>query len=182
MILMLRPAHFVVAFFACSGLGAATLEQLSMDQMALKATSVVRARVTGSYTSTIQSTIYTHYTLQISEVWKGAAANEVLLPGGLSNGIRQSFPGVPDLPVDSEYVLFLWKSSVSGITHLVGLSQGLLSVNHLDDGTVIASRPKIGEMMLDAAGRKVADQPVSMKIADLKSRVRQPNAAAGLAR
>lgn len=179
---MVRPFHLAVALFTCGALSAATLEQLSMDKMALSATAVVRARVTGSYTSTVQSTIYTHYTLQVSEVWKGAAVTEVMLPGGLAGGIRQSFPGVPELAVDSDYILFVWKSPVSGITHLVGLSQGLLRVSRLNDGTVIASRPKIGEMMLDAAGRKVADVPVSMKLTDLKSRVRQPNTATGLAR
>jgi hypothetical protein len=179
---MSRLVQIALVLFACLAVSAATLEQLSMDQMSQSATAIVRARVTGSYTSVIKSTIYTHYNLQVNEIWKGIAATEVMLPGGVSSGKRQSFPGIPELSTGSEYVLFLWTSPSAGITHLVGLAQGLFSLDRQADGTVIAWRPKIGEMMLDAAGRRVADQPVSMKIADMKSRVHQPNTAAGLAR
>jgi hypothetical protein len=179
---MSRLFQFAIFLFACGALCAATLEQLSMDQMSQNATSVVRARVAGSYTSTINSTIYTHYKLHVSEVWKGGSATEVMLPGGSSNGKKQSFPGVPELGIGSEYVLFLWTSSSTGITHLLGLTQGLLNISSQGDGTVVASRPRIGEMMLDAAGRKVTDQAVSMKVTDLKTRVRHPNVAQGVAR
>jgi hypothetical protein len=179
---MLRPIRIIFALLACLGASAATLEQLSMEQMSQGATSIVRARVTDSYTSVINSTIYTHYKLQVSEVWKGSPATEVLLPGGVSGRNRQSFPGIPELRTGPEYVLFLWKAPSTGITHLLGLTQGLFSVGEQADGTVIAFRPKIGEMMLDAAGRKVADQAISMRMADMKTRVRQPNTTAGLPR
>jgi len=162
------------AGFACSG---ATLQQLSMDQMTQNATSIVRARVSGSYTSSISSTIYTHYKLQVSEIWKGVSQNEAMLPGGSAEGYRQSFPGVPELQVGTEYVLFLWKSPATGIIHILGLTQGLFTVSQQTDGTILASRPKSGEMMLDAAGRKVADQAVSMAIGDLRSRVRVASSA-----
>jgi hypothetical protein len=171
-----------VALLSCVAASAATLQQLSLDQMAQSATGIVRARVTGSYTSVVKSTIYTHYKLQVSEVWKGTQAAEVMLPGGVSEGSRQAFPGIPELNSGTEYLMFLWKSSSTGITHLLGLTQGLFNVGQQDDGTVTASRPKIGEMMLDAAGRKVADQGFSMKILDMKSRVRQPGTGAELAR
>jgi hypothetical protein len=179
---MSRPIQIIAAMFACLAAPAATLEQLSIDQMSHSATGIVRARVTGSYTSVISSTIYTHYKLQVTEIWKGNTATEVMLPGGVSGSYRQSFPGIPELRTGPEYVLFLWKSSSTGITHLLGLTQGLFNVGQQADGTAIAFRPKIGEMMLDAAGRKVADQAISMRMADMKTRVRQPNTAVGLAR
>ncbi|HXJ42403.1 MAG TPA: hypothetical protein VNH18_24190 [Bryobacteraceae bacterium] len=150
---------------------AATLEQLSMDQMSQNATSIVRATVAGSYTSILNSTVYTHYKLRVADTWKGVPAGEVMLPGGMAGGIRQSFPGVPQLTVGTEYVLFLWKSS-TGITHLVGLTQGLFEVSRQTDGSSLATRAKIGEMMLDAAGHKVADKAVTMAVTDLKSHVR----------
>lgn len=171
-----------LACWVCPGASAATLEQLSIARMSQSATAIVRARIADSSASVTSATIYTHYKLQVKEVWKGVAADEVMLPGGLADGNRQSFPGVPELSVGSEYVLFLWKSSSTGITHVLGLTQGLFNVSQQSDGSVIAWRPKIGEMMLDAAGRKVADQPVSMKIGDLKTRVRQPGTAVGLSR
>ncbi len=174
---MLSRVQFCVraAFLAVVGTfvaQAATLEKLSMDQLSQNATSIVRATVAGSYTSVINSTVYTHYTLRIAETWKGVAANEVLVPGGTSGDLRQVFPGVPQLAAGSEYVLFLWKSSATGITHLVGLSQGLFQVDRQQDGSALATRAKIGEMMLDASGKKVADSAVTMVLTDMRSRVR----------
>src|SRR5262249_14757498 len=102
--------------------------------------------------------------------WKGFAASEVMVPGGIANGYRQTFPGVPQLQAGTEYVLFLWTSS-AGITHLVGLSQGIFNVSQLTDGTLQVSRPQIGENMLDAKGKKVIARAVEMQLADMKSRV-----------
>jgi hypothetical protein len=150
---------------------AATLEQLSLDQMTQSATSIVRARVTGSSASLTGSTIYTHYKLQVTELWKGFGAQEVMIPGGTASGLRQSFPGMPDLQIGSEYVLFLWTSASTGITHLVGLNQGLFTVTQLSDGSLQVSRTAVSENMFDASGRPVKDQPVQMRLSDMKSRV-----------
>ncbi len=168
-----------IALFArCAD--AATLQQLSMDQMSQSATSIVRASVTGSYTSVINSTIYTHYKLQVRETWKGSSAVEVLLPGGVANGLRQAFPGVPALSVGSEYVLFLWKSSSTGIVHVIGLTQGIYNVSGQADGSTVAWRPKIGEMMLDSAGKRVADQAVSIDLNAMRLQVRKTLGTAGI--
>jgi len=150
---------------------AATLQQLSMDQMTQDATAIVRARVTGSSANFTGSTIYTHYKLQVSESWKGTPQTEVMLPGGVAGGYRQSFPGVPSLRVGSEYVLFLWKSPSTGITHLVGLTQGLFNVTPQTDGSIAVSRPHIGETMLDARGREVKDHAVRTSLTAMKARV-----------
>jgi hypothetical protein len=156
------------AWFALS---AATLQQLSLDQMSQSATAIVRARVTGSSGSFTGSTIYTHYKLQISETWKGAPAAEVMLPGGVAGGYRQSFPGVPALQTGAEYVLFLWKSSKTGITHVVGLNQGILNVTPHADGSFQVGRPAIGETMLDTAGNQVKDRAIQIRLDDLKTRI-----------
>jgi len=87
-------------------------------------------------------------------------------------GVKQSFPGVPELRVGGEYVLFLWKSPSTGMVHTLGLTQGIFEVATGADGAVVASRKQSGELMLDASGHRVADRAISMKVADLKSRVR----------
>jgi len=172
---------FLLLALICSGrpLKAATLQQLSLDQMAQGATAIVRATVTSSSASFTGKTIYTHYKLQVSETWKGFPPAEAMLPGGIANGYRQSFPGVPQLQVGSEYVLFLWTSSVTGITHLVGLSQGIFNVATQADGSALVSRPAGADIMLDANLHVVADQAVSMNLLDMKSRVRQTRASSG---
>jgi hypothetical protein len=169
---MSRVIGLILVLCALGSAQAATLQQLSMDQMTQSATAIVRARVTGSSASFTGSTIYTHYKLQVSEFWKGAGASEVLLPGGVAGGYRQSFPGVPGLQVGSEYLLFLWTSPSTGITHLVGFGQGLFNVVTQTNGSVQAIRPPIGEGMLDARGRFVRDRPVQMQLTDMKARVR----------
>ncbi len=104
---MSRALLLVVVTLSGSLASAATLQQLSMQQMTQSATAIVRATVTGSSASFTGSTIYTHYKLQVSETWKGTAVTEVMLPGGVAGGLRQSFPGVPQLQTGTEYMLFL---------------------------------------------------------------------------
>jgi hypothetical protein len=178
---MFRNLRLIPVVLTALAAHAATLQQLSMDQMSHLATAVVRARVIGSsaslYASPGSPTIYTHYKLAVSEVWKGAASAEVLLPGGDFNGQKQSFPGVPELHVGGEYILFLWKSPSTGITHTIGLTQGIFEITAQADGSAVASRRQSGEMMLDASGRKVADRPISMKLADMKTCVRGAGAS-----
>lgn len=156
---------------------AATLQQLSMDQMSQLATAIVRAKVTdissGFVATAGAPTIYTHYKLSVSEVWKGTAPTEVMLPGGKVNGQQQSFPGVPELKAGGEYILFLWKSPATGIVHTIGLTQGIFDVTANPDGSISASRKQIGELMVDTSGHRVADTAIRMKLADMKSRVRQ---------
>jgi hypothetical protein len=139
--------------------------------MSQAATAIVRASVTGSTASFTGSTIYTHYSLKVSESWKGFAPTEVLVPGGIANGKRQAFPGVPELKVGAEYVLFLWTSSQTGITHIVGLQQGLFDLSSRSDGSTLATRPLIGEVILDAQGRRVPDHAISMPLTSLRGQV-----------
>jgi hypothetical protein len=167
----------LLAGLAAGFVPAATLQQLSIDQMTQSATAIVRARVTGSTASLTGSTIYTHYKLQIEETWKGFPVTEVMVPGGVAGGYRQTFPGVPGLEVGTEYVLFLWTSQ-TGITHLVGLGQGLFSVTKQTDGSMQVSRPQLGETILDAAGRQVRDQAVRMQLSEMKTGISRTTATA----
>jgi len=162
----------VVIICTCGSAAAATLQQLSLDQMADAATAIVLGRVTSSSTSFTGSTIYTHYKIRALEIWKGSPAAEVLIPGGVAGGFRQSYPGVPTLQVGSEYVLFLWTSTKTGITHLVGLNQGIFNVAGQGSSTQV-SRPAIGETVLDSSGHIVHERAVQMSMSGLKSLVAQ---------
>ena len=182
-----RPAKlgsFLRAWLCALALGAvaapaATLVQLSLNQMAQQSTAVVRASVVSSSASFTGSTIYTHYKLKVTETWKGTAPAEVVVPGGVANGYRQSFPGAPLLQPGTEYVLFLWTSK-AGITHVMGLTQGLFNLAAPSGGALQATRVLAGETMLDAAGRQVQDHGLQMGLAELKAAVAQAlGAAAG---
>ncbi len=177
---MFRKTHFlpVLALALCAApaiLQAATLQQLSMDQMTDLATAVVRAKVTGASASISTAsgvpTIYTHYQLAVSEVWKGSALSEVAMPGGSVNGRHQNFPGVPELKVGGEYVLFLWKSPATGMIYTLGLTQGIFEVSQQSDGSVVANRKQSGELMVDAKGQRVSDRAVRMGVSTMRARV-----------
>jgi len=167
----------VLAASAAASVWPLTLQQLTPAQMTSASTAIVRGTISGSYTALNGTTIFTHYTVQISETWKGAAvaAADVALPGGALNGLRQSFPGVPVLQTGQEYVLFLWTGS-KGPTQLTGFTQGALSVRSGASGQLMVSRQATGEIMLNSLGRPINDQPVLMPLATMRATV---NAALG---
>ncbi len=152
----------------------ATLEYLSLDDMARRSTAIVRARIAGSYAAAGRSIIYTHYRIQVLEQWKGNAASEleVVLPGGAVNGRRQTCPGTPELIPGQEYLLFLWTSPASGLTHAIGLSQGVFSVRRSPEGEAVAQRGPSSGLMLNSAGLPVRDTAVSLRLSDFRGRVR----------
>ena len=167
------PIGLVAGILAISPVFGTTLEQLTLADMARQSTSIVRARVTGSRSASQGSAIYTYFQLQVLETWKSAtqtvsgAATEVAVPGGAVDGIRQSVTGAPELKTGQEYILFLWTSR-SGMTQVIGLSQGRFSV--LGD---MVQRPPASELMLDRSGRPVEDRAVRLSIQDLRTQVLQ---------
>jgi hypothetical protein len=152
---------------------ATTLERLPLDEMAQKSTAIVRAKVVGSSGVLRGADIYSIYQIEIIESWKGTNKPnpaQVAIPGGIAGGFRQMVAGAPSLRVGEEYVMFLWTSR-SGLTQIIGLTQGLFNVRPSEAGDAAATRAAAGELMLDANGRAVTDEAVSMKLSDLKAQV-----------
>ncbi len=168
----------VLAIFVCLAgawvpADATTLQQLSLGEMAQKATAIVRAKVTGSVEVLRGTDVFTVYQLETLETVKapnGIKPTDVAVPGGIAGGLRQVVAGAPALHAGQEYVLFLWTSR-SGLTQLMGMSQGLFAVERTTAGDVIATRAAAGEQILDGAGRAVRDEILSMPWAELKFKV-----------
>lgn len=152
---------------------AATLERLSLDDMAEKSTAIVRGRIVSSRAALHGPIIYTHFTVQVTESWKGPESSQldVAVPGGTAQGLHQTFAGAPKLAQGDEYILFLWTGR-SGVTQVIGFSQGVFNLKDDRDGGVTATRAAGAEAMLDAkTGRVVNDASLRMKLSDLRSRV-----------
>ncbi len=169
--------HFMLALVLtfCTGpLQCATLERLSLDDMTAKSTAIVRGKVTGSYSAFTGQIIYTHYSVSVSERFKGPnqAVVDVAAPGGTANNLKQTFSGAPELKIGSEYVFFLWTSK-SGITQVIGLTQGLFSLAAPDDsGDPVATRAASRELMLaPGTGLAVKDETLTMRLSELRSRI-----------
>jgi hypothetical protein len=170
----------VPAIFVCLCLtgawvpaSASTLQQLSLDEMVQKATAIVRAKVTGSTEVLRGADVFTIYRLETLEAVKapnGIKPAEVAVPGGVAGGLRQVVAGAPVLHAGQDYVLFLWTSR-SGLTQLMGMSQGLFTVDRTTSGDVIATRAAASEQMLDGAGHAVRDETFSMPWGELKRKV-----------
>ncbi len=147
----------------------ATLELLSLTDLIAKSTSIVQAQVTGSSASYTGTVIYTHYQIAVQAQWKGAAQStiDVLVPGGTAKGMRQSFPGVPQLATGGQYVLFLWKSA-KGATYTLGYTQGVFNLLKDASGNVTAAQMPTTETMLSpGTGQAVKDAPISMPLPQL---------------
>ena len=155
-----------------TSLPATTLEQLSLDDMIAKSTGIVRAKVTSSRAEARGASIYTFYRVEVSETWKGTAAQrmEVAVPGGVVRGVRQVVAGAPVLTPGEEYVLFLWTSR-SGLSQVIGMSQGMFHVRLDAAGNPTVMRAASTETMVDRSGRPVEDRPVSAPVSELRARV-----------
>jgi hypothetical protein len=168
---VLRRLPFALGLVCC--LQAATLERLSLEEMAAKSTAIVRGKVLSSSAAFSGPVIYTHFQIQVTERFKGIGSNtvEVVAPGGVANNLRQTFAGVPEFSTGEEYVFFLWTGR-DRLTHVIGLTQGLFSMarDHATDPTV--TRAASREMMIDrATGKEVRDQTMQMRLSELRSRI-----------
>ena len=161
-------------------LHAATLEYLSLDDMAKKSTAIVRGRVQSCAGEFRGSVIYTHCKVAVTEQWKGAAQTvvDVAVPGGTARGMAQIFSGSPKLAPGEEYVIFLWTGK-SGMTQVIGLSQGVFDLKVDTKGQAVAQRAASSERMLDASGSAVADSAVELRAQELKAQVMRALASAG---
>ena len=154
-------------------LHAATLERLSFADLIAKSTAIVRGTVGGSYAAFRGPIIYTHYTVAVSEQMKGssAATLDIVVPGGTANNLRQLFSGTPQLNKGDQFVFFLW-TGPSGLTQIMGLTQGLFRLSSDSAGGIVATRAASTELVLDpATGRPVKDQTLVMSLGQLRSRI-----------
>lgn len=159
---------------ALAPLPATTLQQLSLDDMIRLSTVIVHGKTQQTGSAYRSSIIYTQYQVQVSETLKGTAAGQldIVVPGGLASQFRQAFAGAPTLTPGQDYVLFLWTSK-SGMTQIIGLSQGLFLVTADASGQLMVTRSAANERMVNASGQPVNDSGMQMLLSDLRNRIKK---------
>jgi hypothetical protein len=167
--------RIAVALAALSGLAAATtLQQLSTDDMIRQSTAIVRVQVTGSAPMLRGRNIYTQYQFTVLETLKTAAGGHnvtaLSVPGGAIQGVRQMVAGAPALANGQQYVIFLWTSK-SGLTQIIGLSQGLFNVMQDSSGNAVLVRPATAATMVSQNGAPVSDTAVTMTLSALRTEI-----------
>lgn len=159
-----------------------TLEKLTFEEMAAKSTQIVRGRIALSNVRQHGAIYYSHYSVQVTEQYKGPAAKmiDVVLPGGTIGRSQQTFSGVPVFQADTDLVLFLWTSK-AGLTHIIGLSQGVFQVSKDGAGQTIFSRESIRDGLVNGqTGRPAADGGMRLTATEFSSRVRGGVAGVGV--
>jgi hypothetical protein len=165
------PAILLCLAFWMAPLSAATLQQLSFEELVQKSTAIVRAKVTNSYADFRGKEIFTHWKLQIVEQLKGTSTVEVMGPGGSARGYHQSVSGAPQLVAGKEYLLFLWTSK-SGATYFTGWGQGVFELSKDTAGHLVATRAVLGENIVEAGTwRTLKDEGMQKPYAELKDRI-----------
>ncbi len=95
---------------------------------------------------------------------------DVAVPGGALNGMQQPVAGAPTLVPAQDYVFFLWTSR-SGLTQVIGLSQGLFNITTNAQGQVMVSRGAATSPMVNSSGQSVTDSNLQMPLAQLVSQI-----------
>lgn len=171
---MVRLAILGLAVGCLTNLGASTLQRLSMKDMVLKSTMILEGKVQPGTSAALRGPIiYTHYQISVTTTYKGMPSGQsidVAVPGGALNGLLQPVAGAPTLTAGQQYVFFLWTSK-SGLTQVIGLSQGLFSVMTNAQGQVMVSRGAATAVVLDSSGNPVTDSGVQMPLAQLVSEI-----------
>ncbi|MBM3726830.1 MAG: hypothetical protein FJW40_15585 [Acidobacteria bacterium] len=167
------PAALAVLVGLVSPAGSTTLEKLSLETLIDRSTAIIRGKATSCAASLRGRTIYTVCDVAVSERLKGGAGAAVAVAtlGGTLNGVRQAVAGAPRIEPGQEYLFFLWTGR-SGLTQVIGLSQGIFDLRLLPGGVKIASRAASSEVMLNSAGQRVQEEPFSMSYDELAARIR----------
>ena len=121
-----------VALLAANARGA-TVERMSLNQLAARSTQVIEGNVLGTRTAwnDEHTLIFTHVTFDVTRVYAGdvrPGRTEFQLIGGEADGIRLSVPGTVMLEPGEHVVLFI-DDSRSYQCPIVGLGQGKLVVS-----------------------------------------------------
>ncbi|HLK17316.1 MAG TPA: hypothetical protein VKT81_00130 [Bryobacteraceae bacterium] len=167
---------FILALVAALGtLPGSTLRQLTLDDMIRQSTMIVRGTVQATTVQYHGSTIFSHYSIQVTETYKSSAQTAASsidfgVPGGSLNGAIQRVAGAPNLTPGQDYVLFLWTSK-SGLTQVIGLSQGLFSVISTPGTAPTVMRAAAAEQTLNSAGQPVTTNDINMSLSALKAEI-----------
>jgi len=164
----------ILIILGMGGLGATTLQQLSLDQMIQESTAIISGKVMGSTAVMRGAMVFTKYRVRVTDQWKGNAGPEmeVFVPGGKIGSMTQTYPGSPRLGEGQDYVLFLWTSR-TGLTQVIGLSQGLFTMLRDPKGELLLVRSAGGETMVDSSGKVVEETPVSMRMREMVDHIQR---------
>ena len=166
----------LVALFAAQ-LFATSVIPMSVEQLAVSSTNIVRARALSSESSwdAEHAHIYTFTRFQPLETLKGMPASEIVVRqmGGRVGNIEQRVSGVRRWSAGDESVLFLRPSEVGqGVMAVVGLFQGNFAVKRISLSDAVATNGVPDAMQLDTSKGTVTHfRAAQITLSELRQRV-----------
>jgi hypothetical protein len=144
-------AGLILALALPRPLAASVVIPATLDELAGEADLIVHARVARVDARQAAGTLRVErvVTLAVVRALKGSPGETVqlVLPGGTYGRYRTVVPGVPEVAEGEEAVLFLRPSS-TGVTHLVGFSQGVMRVRiDPSTGQRMVAAPVVSEVV-----------------------------------
>lgn len=163
---------------ARTDLEAATVEAMSLDEMAQRAAMIFVGHVVGSRAdwNTQRTRIYTYVTFEVERFIKGGAGNRevtIRLWGGQVGGFTSVVPGTPQFAPGEEVLLFC-AGSQARIPTVLGLSLGKFSIKRDSSGEAVLKRDISGLVLANyrTDSRPVGTPPVRYRLSEVEARIR----------
>jgi hypothetical protein len=168
-----RLPWVALALLAALPATASTVLPLTVDDLTDRADRVFHGICLDARGEKHDGRIVTRARFVVREGLKGAVTDtlDLLLPGGVAEGVRTTISGMPAFAAGQEVVLFLTEEDRIGRVWPVGLAQGGFRVNR--DGRSARVRRDLDAVDFGAAGRPAAPPAREMLLDDLLDQVRR---------
>ena len=158
---------------------AATVEAMSLQEMAQRADFIFVGRAVSSYAdwNVRRTQIYTYTTFQVDRFLKGGTREQEVtlrLWGGQLGPMRAIVPGTPSFAPGEEVLLFCVGSGAR-IPTLLGLAMGKFTLTHDEQGETILKRDISGLILADyrTGSQPAGTPPTRYRLADMEARIQQ---------
>ena len=156
---------------------AATVEAMTLDQMAQRAEAIFIGKVVGTRAdfNAQRNRIYTYVTLEVERFLKGGGGERemtIRMWGGQVGPYTSIVPGTPQF-VDGEEVLLFCSGSRARVPMLLGLSLGKFSIARDDAGERILKRDISGLVLANyrTDSRPVGTPPTRYRLSEVEARI-----------
>ena len=156
---------------------AATVESMTLDQMAKRAEAIFIGKVVGSRAdfNAQRNRIYTYVTLEVERYLKGGGGERemtIRLWGGQVGPYTSYVPGTPQF-IDGEEVLLFCSGSRARVPTLLGLSLGKFTITQDDVGERILKRDISGLVLANyrTDSRPVGTPPTRYRLSEVEARI-----------
>jgi hypothetical protein len=167
----------VATMMPWTGAEAATVEAMTLDDMARRAGMIFIGRAVSSRAdwNAQRTRIYTYTTFEVERFLKGGAAESEItlrLWGGEVGGFRAIVPGSPQFAPGEEVLLFC-AGSQARVPTVLGLALGKFTLTRDSSGERILNRDISGLVLANyrTDSRPVGSPPTRYRLSEVESRI-----------